>query len=216
MLPLEQGDASMRSLFLSSVITLVALPTLAESNAPQEVVARGTEMGRVRWGVHAKMGAFLSQPTVVAAAVGAEGMIGYQMNRVVALYGNAGAAGGLGFSNGTASAVNAFHFGALGEFTLFDRLSLAVGPVLARSAWGSSSGTGASETLTVASGFMPGGQAKIGYQFGARNPVTGRRSGFHLGLDLLVLFATSPQSQSSGPGTAVGFAPTLTLGYDAR
>jgi len=190
------------------------------------------EEGRVRWGINAQVGAFLPQTAVM---FGVEGRVGYQFDRLLAVYLNLGGAVGLGLSasststgaSASASVVAYWTAGILGELTLFDHLVLAAGPALADGAWAgavaSSSAAGTSTSSVTSAGFMPALDFKLGVGLGGRRP-HGRRSHFTLGVDLLVLFSPNAQyttTPSGGSGTvthglAVGFAPTLMLGYDAR
>jgi hypothetical protein len=199
------------------------------------------EEGRVRWGIDGQIGVLLPQTTVT---FGAEGRVGYQVNRTFGVFVNGGATFGFGVGgsvnpNGTTSAsisvAGWWKLGVLGEVTLFDRLSFAAGPAIADGGWAgvaatasNTNGGSASTTTVVAGGFMPALDLKVGLNLGRRNERTGRRSGFNIGLDLLVLFApnaayTKVTGDSMGgsvtantSGLAVGVMPALTLGYDAR
>ncbi len=234
-----------RSLLAATLVS--SLSALAQSEPPPPpppMVAMPTdapleEEGRVRWGVDGQIGVLIPQ---VAVLFGAEGRVGYQFNRSFAVYANLGANGGFGIgasvdssgrvTTGSISVAGWWKVGVLAELTVADRLALAAGPALASGGWAGVSATagtnGGSATTVVAGGFMPAIDVKVGLGLGNRNPRTGRRQGFNLGLDLMILFApnaayvTAAGSGSGGSaevrtsGLAVGFAPSLTLGFDAR
>jgi hypothetical protein len=202
-------------------------------------VSEAPELGRLRYGADTNIGVFLPQTAVM---IGAEGRLGYQFNRTYALYANLGLQVGLGIggsvsSTGASASINIvsfWHLGVLGEMSLADHLTLAAGPVLASGAWAGiaasgNSTTGSSATEVVAGGMMPGLDFKVGFSPAPRDPVTGRRQGFTIGLDAMLLFAPnsvyvhteagtngSAGAEVRTSGLAVGFVPTLTLGYEGR
>ncbi len=224
---------------LVSSFTALAQDSMAPPPPPPPDAPMVEEQGRVRWGIDGQIGLLLPQTTVT---FGAEGRIGYQVNRTFGVFVNGGATFGFGVGgsvnpNGTTSAsisvAGWWKLGVLGEMTLFDRLSIAAGPAIADGGWAgvaaSANTNGAASTTTVvAGGFMPALDLKIGLNLGHRNERTGRRSGFNIGLDVLFLFAPNAAyatvtGDSMGgsvtantTGLAVGVMPALTLGYDAR
>jgi hypothetical protein len=213
------------ALALLSLASVAAAQPL-ESDAP-------VEHGRVRWGVNARAGAFLPYTSVI---VGLEGRAGYQFSSAFALYGDFGVVGGLGVGanitasggSGTLNLASWWHLGVNAELTLFDHLYLAAGPHLVSAAFGSATGSGSSAggsgTVGGAVGLMPALDVRLGFMTGATRP-DGRRRGFSIGADLMVLFASTARVSGSGSAqgfnaevtrdSVTGFAPTLTLGYDA-
>jgi hypothetical protein len=230
----------------SLALALVSLSALAQAEGPppppppppppmvDTPMEEEADVGRVRWGINAQLGAFLPQPAVM---FGLEGRVGYQLSRMLGFYFNLGGAVGVGFtasstSTSSSASLNVVAYwtvGFLGELTFFDHLFLALGPTLADGAWAgvaASANTGGTSSTTVVAtaGFMPALDFKVGFGLGGRNARTGRRNHFTLGVDVLVLFApnaTYVRSTNGGAdvtthGLAVGLVPTLMLGYDAR
>lgn len=232
---------------VTAVVLLSSFSALAQTPPPPpppsayaaDAPVEREEQGRVRWGVNAQLGLFLPQTAVM---IGAQGRVGYQFSRLLAIYGDIGANVGFGIGGsvsrsgavqGSINIVTYWKLAALAELTLGDHFNVAAGPLIASGAWaGISAGADASgsanQTTVVAGGWMPGLDARLGFGFGSRNPNTGRRSGFNIGLDFVVLFApnslyTRTEAGAGGAsvevksnGLAVGFVPTLTLGFDAR
>jgi hypothetical protein len=231
-----------RTLLMAALVS--SFTALAQDMAPPPPpppdAPEAEEQGRVRWGVDGQIGVLLPQTTVT---FGAEGRVGYQINRTFGAFVNGGATFGFGVGgslnpNGAVSTslsiAGWWKLGVLGEMTLFDRLSIAAGPAIANGGWAgvlataNSTNSSSSTTGVVAGGFMPALDLKVGLNLGHRNERTGRRSGFNIGLDVLFLFApnaayTKVTADSMGgsvtantTGLAVGVMPALTLGYDAR
>ncbi len=209
---------------------------MVESAPPVEDDA--ADHGRVRWGINAQLGGFIPP---AAALIGIEGRIGYQANRFLGVYADLGANAGFGVGAsqsdtqvaGGISAVAYWYVGAMAELSLTNFLHLAAGPVVGSGGWAGIAGTAtsagqASVEAVAAAGFMPGLNLKVGLGFGAPKPHTGRRSQFNLGFNLLMLVAPNAayvRTETTASGgqvevksnrAAIGFAPTITLGYDAR
>jgi len=140
-----------------------------------------------------------------------------------------GASANSSSSSASLNLIGYYTAGILGELTLGDHFVLALGPALAGGGWaGFVAKTTGTETSTTAvfagGGSMVAIDLKLGVGLGKRH-AQGRRNHFSLGLDVLVLFApNSLYTTTSSAGTitaetrglAVGVAPTLTLGFDAR
>ena len=197
--------------------------------------------GRVRWGVSGNLGWHVPQS---AFTLGLEGRAGYQVGRMLSLYGTLGFHGGLGIggkinaTGATITATGLFHgyLGALAELMFGDRFFLAGGPVIA---WGTLAGvttggdsSGRGQLITSwAVGLKPGFDVRLGIGFGkVRGPPSFRRGGFNLALDVLVLVhpdgIVGRADLDTNTGTfgaevtrAEAFTtvtPMLMLGYDAR
>jgi hypothetical protein len=222
----------------------VATTETAASDAPTTIDATGPaavspeSAGRVRWGVNAQLGTLIPGPMV---AFGVDGRVGWTFNRMFALYGTFGYAAGAwiggSFSGSggsvTASGLGNWYLGVNGEMNLGDLFFVAAGPGIGSGGWatvgvGADSSGSATQRATAASGILPSLDLKLGFGFGKRNPETGRRGGFTLGIDARLLFAPNSvfaeQSASGGGasqtvetrGMAVGLVPMLMLGYDSR
>lgn len=213
---------------LALVVTLCASLAVA-----QQVEDAPLEHGHVRWGLDARVGAFVPYTSVI---VGLEGRAGYQFTSFFALYGDAGVVGGLGVganvtpsgASGTLNAVSWWHLGVNAELCLGDHFLIAAGPHLASAAFGSATGSGSaaggSGSLGGAVGVMPALDARIGFVTGARRP-DGRHHGFSIGVDVMALFASTMRASGTGNaqgfsaevtrGNVIGLAPTLTLGFDS-
>jgi hypothetical protein len=187
----------------------------------------------VRWGVDARVGAFVPYTSVI---VGLEGRAGYQFSPLFALYANGGVVAGLGVganvtpagASATLNAVTWWQLGVNAELTLFDHLVLAAGPHLVSAAFGSATGSGSASggagSLGGAVGLMPALDARIALVTGARRPDT-RRHGFSIGVEVMAVFASTARASGSGTsqgfsaevtrGSVVGLAPMLTLGFDS-
>jgi hypothetical protein len=243
---MRQSRANMTRPLIFSALFFSSLSALAQTPPPPpppsayaaDAPVEREEEGRIRWGVNAQLGVFLPQTAVM---FGAQGRVGYQFSSLLAVYGDIGADVGIGIggsvspSGATSASINIVTYwklAALAELTLGDHFNVAAGPLIASGAWAgisaAASNSGATQSTVVAGGWMPGVDARLGFGFGSKNPHTGRRSGFNIGLDFVVLFSpnslyTHTEAGAGGAsvevqnsGLAVGFVPTLTLGYDAR
>lgn len=192
-------------------------------------------VGRVRWGVSGGPGTFLPGPLI---AFNAEGRIGWQVNRLFGAFLSLGAHAGFGLGGGLSpDARNAsagvgadsfWYLGAIAELMLADLFFVAGGPLLARGGWAfvtqTADANGAiTQNALAAGGFMPGLDLKLGVGFGQPQR-SGRRSQFSLAADVMLVFAPNAvlgQQSVNGQavdvrGTAIGVAPMLMFGYDAR
>jgi hypothetical protein len=205
------------------------------ADAPQEDEGERAAPVRVRWGVNAKLGAFVPQTAVV---FGIEARAGVQLGPLFALYADLGSTGGFGIgaqvspsgtASGTLNLVGFWHLGVNAELMLGDHFYLALGPHFASASWmgatATASSSGGSATAMAAVGPMPALDFRLGFMTGAKRP-NGARRGFSIGLDVMTLFAfnalygaaSGSGSGGSAEGTrglAVGVTPTLTLGFDA-
>jgi hypothetical protein len=192
--------------------------------------------GHVRWGVNARIGAFLPQTSVV---FGLEGRVGYSFNPYFALYGETGFVAGFGVGatvapgatggSGTLNGIAIWHVGVNAEATIADHFYIAAGPQFVYGGWGGVTGGGSvnGQTFvrTVASGgVMPGLDMKLGFMTGKLRPNGGRR-GFSIGVQTMLLFQFNAIYASAliGGGAQfdisqsflLGVTPMLMLGYDS-
>lgn len=188
---------------------------------------------RFRGGVSGSIGAFVPGPIVM---LGAEGRFGYQIDDMLAVYGGINAMAGLGFGVGsdedgtsaTISAGAAVGVHAMFEATFADVFFVAAGPQLLYGSFVSESlytdGASAGTEASVFYGPMPGLKFRVGVGFGSDAP--SRRKQFTIAFDGSVVFGEHIRVEertngSSGTvavsdGIAVGFLPTLSLGFDAK
>lgn len=211
--------------------------TYAQTRKPADDVPRVDNGHRVRWGVSFNLGWHLPYH---ALGLGLEGRIGYQINSVFSTYvtlgGQLGVGLGIGVTDSSASVSGTFiaHYtmGFMAEALLGDRFYVAAGPAFGVGTLGvagiNASSAGGTITGVGSYGFKPGFDVKLGLAFGRTNPVTFRRGGFNLGVDVLTLYHpgaifTRVQANDMGGSVEVKFqeqmwtvTPMLTLGYDAR
>jgi hypothetical protein len=221
---------------LLAVVLLGSFCAFAQADAPLSDPG-----GRVRWGVSANLGWHLPPS---ALTLGLEGRAGYQVGRVLSVYGVLGFTGGLGVG-GTITSQGATvratgliygYLGALAELMLGDRFFIAGGPVIALGtlagvSTGADSSGQAQLTTSFAAGPKPGFDVRLGLGFGrVKGAPTFRRGGFNLGLDALVLVhpnglvgRATLDTNTGDFGAAVQrseaivtVTPMLMLGYDAR
>ncbi|MGV3624937.1 MAG: hypothetical protein ACO1OB_29220 [Archangium sp.] len=209
----------------------------AQTTKPADDVPRVDTGHRVRWGVSFNLGWHLPYH---ALGLGLEGRIGYQFNSVFSTYvtlgGHLGLGLGVGVTNNGASVSGTFiaHYtmGFIAEAFLGNHFYVAAGPAFGVGPFGvagvSASSQGGVITGVVAYGFKPGFDARLGFAFGKQNPVTFRRGGFNIGVDVLTLYHpgaiyTRLEANEQGGSVEVQFrdslwtvTPMLTLGYDAR
>lgn len=215
-----------------------AEPAQPAAGAQAAQPAEPADEGHFRWGISGMGGSFFPGPTTIA--FGAEGRVGYALDRTLTLYGSIGSVAGIGFggevsntnSSLSVSAVSYWYIGANVDALLAGPLFVGAGAAVGRGAWGvvsqSAGSNGASQEVIAAGGFMPSADARLGLHFG-KTKDNGKRSGFVLALDMRVLIApdsaqTNQNASSTGGAsqsvttstTAVGFAPMLMLGYDLR
>lgn len=215
-------------------------PGFSYGQTPQVVaddVPRVDNGHRIRWGVSFNLGWHLPYH---ALGVGLEGRIGYQFNSVFSTYvtlgGHLGVGLGIGVTNTGASVSGTFiaHYtmGFIAEAFLGNHFYVAAGPAFGVGTFAvagiSASSAGGTITGVGAFGFKPGFDAKLGFAFGKQNPVTFRRGGFNIGVDVLTLYHpgaiyTRVEANEQGANVEVQFrdalwtvTPMLTLGYDAR
>ncbi len=187
---------------------------------------------RFRGGVSGSLGAFVPGPIVM---LGAEGRFGYQIDDMMAVYGGINAMAGLGFGVGveedqtsaSISAGAAVGVHAMFEGTFGDVFFLAAGPQILYGSFVSESfytdGAAAGTEASVFYGPMPGLKFRIGVGFGSDAPR--RRKQFTLAFDGSLIFGerllveesatTTSGTVTVSDGIAVGFLPTLSLGFDA-
>lgn len=215
-----------------------AQPAQGAQTAEGAKPAEGADEGHFRWGISGMGGSFFPGPTTIA--FGAEGRVGYALDRTLTLYGSLGSVAGIGFggevsnnnSSLSVSAVSYWYIGANVDALVAGPLFVGAGAAFGKGAWGvvsQSAGTnGAGQEVIAAGGFMPSADARLGLHFG-KTKDNGKRGGFVLALDLRVLIAPdsaeTKQSASSTGGasqsvttdtTAIGYSPMLMLGYDMR
>ncbi|NUP08038.1 MAG: hypothetical protein HOW73_18485 [Polyangiaceae bacterium] len=189
--------------------------------------------GRFRGGVSGLVGVFVPGPVV---QLGVEGRLGYQINDLMAVYGDLGTHAGFGINVGASEegASTSVSFGggiywsALFEVTLEDVFFVGVGPTLLYGSFVSvdqyASVDSATQSVSAFSGLLPGLKLRLGVGFGKETP--GRRKQFTLAAQCSMLFGQSYEvrqsasgssvDQSASAGVAVGFLPMLALGYDAK
>lgn len=195
------------------------------------------ERARLRWGIdgaigfHSPYGAF---------GLGLEGHIGTQLTNFLGAYLAIGGHLGVGVGYGVAglgaqvsgTAIAHFTMAALIEAIIANHFWLAAGPAfglggMALGGLGIAT-TGGTITGVSAGGFKPGFDVRAGWGFHSPNPRTGRRKGFNLGVDVLVLFhpngtvtevATDFQGSQvtvERTRTLTTVTPMITLGYESR
>lgn len=176
------------------------------------------EPGRLRWGVNGSMGLYIFNfPQVDTLMAGVEGRLGYQAGRTTAVYATFGLVAGMGASEVTTTSVLYGSMGVLGELTLLDHFFLALGPTLAAGSWNGflyadTRGGAVVGHLLRLRGIAPALDFRLGFGVGGRDAQSGRRHHFTVAIDVLVLFPLG----ADGHEFAVGSAPALMLGYDAR
>jgi hypothetical protein len=193
---------------------------------------------RIRGGLGAGLGVFVPGPMF---AVGVEGRIGVQLNKMFGAYLAIGSTGGLGLgvsasSTGASASVSAAgytQYSLIGDVLLADRFFIALGPTVVNGGWlglATTAGTnGATVTAYGAAGWIPGVAGKIGFVGGAdkKDPVTGRRSGATISLDFGLLFgkqsSAAVSATTSGASAGVqldqpvmGIPVLLMFGYEWR
>jgi hypothetical protein len=205
-------------LFTSSAMADDTAETVT-SDVPQEAV----DSSRVRWGVNAAFGSFLSAGAV---DFGVSARVGMQLNSLLAIYGDFGYIAGIGFgasgAGASVSGVGMWHVGPTAEAT-FGKFFAAGGLMVAGGGWASvSASTAGSGQAIAAGGIMPGMNLRTGFTFGSPQP-SGRRSGFTLAVDLKILNAGVTSASAGAGGATVaagdriwGVTPMLVLGYDAK
>jgi hypothetical protein len=214
--------------------TTIANAPLPAADAPVEERHTGS---RFRWGVGGGIG---WHAPYSAFGLSSEVRIGSQLTNFLGAYlaigGHLGVGvgynvAGLGASvNGTL--IGHFTMAALLEVIFANRFWLAAGPAfglggMALGGLGIAT-TGGTITGVSAGGFKPGFDVRTGIGFHAPNARTGRRKGFNLGLEALVLFhpsakVTEVQVDLNGAEVTVANArtlitvtPMLTLGFETR
>lgn len=194
-------------LALAQVDGAPLVPTKVDRSVDQE-------QGRLRWGVNAQLGLFsYSFPELGGLMVGAEGRLGYQLGRRMAVYGTVAVAAGLGSSEISLNTLLYVSSGVLAELTLFDHLFVALGPTLALGGWSGllyvdTRGGHVVYTFRSVQGPIASLDFKLGVGVGGRDAQSGRRSHFTIAIDVLVLFAPDAATHE----LAVCYAPTLMLG----
>ncbi len=214
-----------------------AAPPPPDAAAPAPAPkSSGPLPGRWRAGASVGGGTFFPGPMI---NFGGEIRGGWEFTDMLGVYLTLGRGSGLwlggGYNNGTVtesiSAVGYWEFGVEGELLLGNHFYIALGPKVVDGGWGfltQSGGTsGASQTAGAVSGWFPGVEGKLGLGFGKPNPETGRRMGFTMYLDALVVFGgggvkisqsggTGGASQNVAPLGGVGIAPMLMFGFETR
>jgi len=195
--------------------------------------------GHFRWGLSPMFGTFFPGPTTFS--LGFEVRMGYALNQMITVYGNAAAVGGIGFGtdvddkgNGSASisAVSYWVLGANVDALVAGPLFVGGGAGIGKAGWDvveAHGGTGgAGSKVIAAGGWAPSFDGRIGISTGSPNPQTGKRNGFYLALDIRVLIApnasetrqeataSGAQQQVTTDTTAIGVAPMLHIGFDSR
>ena len=131
--------------------------------------------------------------------IGVTFRVGYQLQRLMAVYANLSAFVWFGSTDRTyqgqsfdLSAIGGYHFTPMFSLTPLDWLEIAAGPSLDKIAGGSSKTDFATENSSAVaySGFYFGLHGRVAFHIGGRpNPQTGRRVSFTIGLDLHPTFA---------------------------
>lgn len=193
--------------------------------------------GRIRWGASGNLGWHI--PSFFT--FGAEVRAGYQFSNILSAYGVLGGTVGVGFGwNAPGDPTPAAHFsglshlyvGAIGELVFGDSFYVGGGVIGASGTLVNFTGAASSgvveSTSTVAAGFIPGIDLRLGFGFGSARAPSFRRGGFNIGLDARMLFypnALVVRTRYDGNAVsaavetrelAVTLIPMLMLGYDSR
>lgn len=166
--------------------------------------------GRLRIGFSINPG-FGTGGNLSGPAFGGTFRVGYQINHLVGVYGNISPFVWLGTSSLTGpagakpdiGAIAGVQLSPMASITPIDLVEIAAGPSADYLTGGSVSGPLGSSVGGFSSVYF-GIHGRVALHFGSRNPDTGRRKGFALGVDAHPTFT---------PGSAVTFF-TLTLGAD--
>jgi len=153
------------------------------------------EEGRLRIGFNINggvgTGANISGPTI-----GATFRIGWQFNRLMAVYGNLSPYVWIGSSDNVANgaslgAIAGFQTTPMFSLTPIDLLELAAGPSVDYLSGGGveTTANGASTTVGGFSSVYFAVHGRLALHLGGRNPDTGRRKGFTIGADIHPTFA---------------------------
>src|SRR5688572_8909716 len=165
-----------------------------EDGEEGEEAVEGEDTGRFRGGVSGIIGVFLPGPVI---QLGVEGRLGYQINDLMAVYGDIGSHAGFGVNVGASedgggasiTAGAGIYGSAMFEVTLADVFSAALGPTLM---YGSFVTVGqyvsvdaAEQSVAVFAGVLPGIKMRVGVGFGSERP--GRRKQFTLAAQCSIL-----------------------------
>jgi hypothetical protein len=212
--------------------------------APVAMVAADAPMedpgGRVRWGMGVNLGWNIPTSAFVG---GVEGRVGWQLSRMLSIFGFLGAHFGLGINasvqgsvaQGGVTLFGAYYAGAIAEAMLADFFYFGGGALIGSGGYGGFQvGANSNGATTVSElgqlGLMFGIDGRLGINLGRpKGPPSYRRSGFNIGLDVMAIFrpntviATQTADASGNFGATVNtnaltasVIPMLTLGFDSR
>ncbi len=203
-------DASAQAPDAAPATAAPATAAPANGGAPAPTVDDKEEQGRLRIGFNFLNAGVGSGGDLSGPFIGATFKIGYQFNRLMALYGNItpfvwiGSSDAAKAANVSIGVITGTQLTPLFSLTPADIFEVAAGPSLDYLSGGSSSAGPGGVSVGGFSGIYFGAHGKLALHLGGRNEETGRRKGFTIEANIHPSFT---------PGAAVTFI-SGGLGFD--
>lgn len=180
-----------------------------DEDAPKKK-KKGRDRVRFRGGVSLYGGAYIYGGAAIPYG-GVEGRLGVQIKDWVAVYAEPAFLLGAVVGRTSGGAVARVSLGVIPEFTVADLWFIGAGPEAYAVIGGAADTANGGDGVIFAGGSIVGVTARTGFAFGSKRP--GRRKCFTIAFDARLDFFRGNSLTTNGGG--VGFAPGLSLGYDA-